>query len=161
MRIDAKGPRGIDRIFGDVALDPLVIADPGPLLCQPAALILHLAGELPGTADHLGDTAHPLAVGAEHGNGTHVVQHILGSDRLRPYAAFGERHILRHRGIQMMTHHDHVEVLIEGIHRIGICRIGRRRQAVRLAGDADDVRGMASAGAFRVIHVDGAAVDCG
>ena len=76
-------------------------------------------------------------------------------------AALGEGDILRNRRIEVMAHHRHVEMLVEGVDRVGIGRIGRRRQAIRLAGDADDVRRMAAAGALGVVHVDGAAADRG
>ena len=76
-------------------------------------------------------------------------------------AAFGERHVFRDRRVEVVTHHRHVEMLVEGVHRVGIGRIGRRRQAIGDAGDADDIGRMAAAGAFGVIHVDGAAADGG
>ena len=43
--------------------------------------------------------------------------------------------------------------------RVGVGRIGGRRQAVGDAGDPDDVGRVAAAGALGVIHVDGAAAD--
>ena len=61
----------------------------------------------------------------------------------------------------MVAHHDHVEMFVEGIAGVGVGRVGRGRQAVGLAGDADDVRRVAAAGALGVIHVDGAALDGG
>ena len=60
-----------------------------------------------------------------------------------------------------MAHHRHVEMFVERVHRVGVGRIGRRRQAIGDAGDADDVGRVAAAGAFGVIHVDGAAADGG
>ena len=74
-------------------------------------------------------------------------------------AAFGKGDILRNRRVEMMAHHRHVEMFVEGVDGVGIGRIGRRRQAVLLAGDADDIGRVAAAGALGVVHVDGAAAD--
>ena len=131
----------------------------GALLGQAAALVLHLRGELPGAADHFVDAPHALAVGAEHRDRAEVVQHVLGGDGLRADARLREGHVLRHRRIQVVADHDHVEVLVEGVDRVGVGRIGRRGQAVHLPGHRDDVGRVAAAGALGVVHVDGAAVD--
>ncbi len=58
-----------------------------------------------------------------------------------------------------MADHHHVEVLVERVHGERVRRVGRGRQAVRLAGDSDDVRRVAAAGALRVVGVDRAAAD--
>ncbi len=89
------------------------------------------------------------------------MQHVLRRDSLRTNAALGECHILGDRRVEVVAHHRHVEVLVEGVHRVGIGGIGRGRQAVRDAGDANDVGRMAAAGSFRVIHVDRAPGDGG
>jgi hypothetical protein len=104
---------------------------------------------------------HALAVGAEHRDGADIVQHVFRGDRLRADAAFGKRHVFGNRRVQVMTHHRHVEVFVEGVHRVGIGRIGRGRQAIRDAGDTDDVGRVAAASAFGVIHVNGAAANGG
>ena len=126
---------------------------------EPAALVLHLAGELPGPADHLADAPHPLAVGAEHRDRADVVQHVLRRHRPLADAALREGHVLRHGRVQVVADHDHVQVLVEGVDRVGVGRVRRRREAVRLAGAADDVGRVPAARALRVIHVDGPAGD--
>ena len=60
-------------------------------------------------------------------------------------------------GTQMMADHEHVQMLIQGVHGEGHRRIGRRRQAVRFAANRDNVRSMAATGAFGMIGVDGSA----
>ena len=40
--VDAKGLRSVDGVFGDVALDAFVVAEPGLFFRQPATLIFHL-----------------------------------------------------------------------------------------------------------------------
>ena len=107
------------------------------------------------------DAAHALAVGAEHGDRADVVQHVLRGNGLGADAAFGERHVFGNSGVEVVAHHRHVEMLVESVHRVGIGRIGRRRQAIGDAGDANDVGRVAAAGAFGVIHVDRAAADGG
>ena len=104
---------------------------------------------------------HALAVGPEHRDGAHVVQHVFRGDGLRPHPRLSEGDIFRHLRIQVMTHHDHVEVLVEGVDGVGVGRVGRGRQAVQVPAAGDDVRGVAAAGAFGVIHVNSAAVDRG
>src|SRR5271168_5235958 len=58
-----------------------------------------------------------------------------------------------------MAHHGHVEVFVEGVHGVGVGRVGGGWQAVGDAGDADNVGRVAAAGALGVVHVDGAAAD--
>ena len=93
MARDAVGDGGIDRVLGDVALDADIVVVAG-LLLQPAALLLHLVGGLPGADHDLADPAHRLAVGRHHREGAHVVQDVLGGDRLLADAALGEGHVL-------------------------------------------------------------------
>ena len=87
------------------------------------------------------------------------MQNILGGDRLLADAAFGEGEILGDRRVEMMAHHQHVEMLVDRVPGEGPRRIGRRRQHVLEARDLDDVRRMAAAGAFGVEGVDGAALE--
>ena len=65
------------------------------------------------------------------------------------------------RRVEVMAHHQHVEMLVERVHREGPRRIGRGRQHVRQARDLDDVGRMAAAGALGVEGVDGAALERG
>ena len=48
-------------------------------------------------------------------------------------ARFGKRDILGNARVEMMTDHQHVEMLVDGVDRERPRRIGRRRQDVRLA----------------------------
>jgi hypothetical protein len=87
------------------------------------------------------------------------MQHVFCSNGLGPDPALGEGDILGNGRIEVMTNHGHVEMFVERIDRVGVGRIGRRRQTVHLAGDANDVGCVATARAFRVIHVNGTAAD--
>ena len=42
-----------------------------------------------------------------------VVQDVLGGDRLAADAALGERDVLGDRRIEVMAHHQHVEMLVD------------------------------------------------
>ena len=90
-----------------------------------------------------------------------VVQDVLGRDGFGANAALGKGHVLRHRPRQVMAHHEHVEMLVDGVDGERPGRIGARRQDVRQAGHADDVGRMAAAGAFGVVGVDRPAADGG
>mmetsp|Transcript_25283 Transcript_25283/g.60025 ORF Transcript_25283/g.60025 Transcript_25283/m.60025 type:complete len:266 (+) Transcript_25283:1040-1837(+) len=55
----------------------------------------------------------------------------------------------------MMAHHEHVNVLVDRVHRVGARGVGRRRDHVRLLADRDDVRRVTTAGPLGVVGVDG------
>jgi len=87
------------------------------------------------------------------------VENILGGDGLAADAALGEGDILDDVRIEMVAHHQHVQMLVERVHRVGPRRVGRGRQHVGLAADADDVGRVAAAGALGMEGVDGAALE--
>ena len=87
------------------------------------------------------------------------MQDVLGRDRLLADAALGECQILGDRRIEVVAHHQHVEMLVDGVARERPRRIGRGRQHILQARDLDDVGRMAAAGAFGVEGVDGAALE--
>ncbi len=60
-----------------------------------------------------------------------------------------------------MAHHEHVEVLVEGVDGVRPGRIGGTGQHIRVRGDGDDVRCVPATGALGVIRVDAAALDRG
>ena len=72
----------------------------------------------------------------------------MSSNRLPPDARLGERQILGNRGIKVMAHHQHVEMLVNGVDGVGHRRIGRRRQEVVAADHPEDVRRMTTARAL-------------
>ena len=59
----------------------------------------------------------------------------------------------------MVAHHQHVEVLVDGVFGVGPRRVGGGRQHVLQSRHLDDVGGVAAAGAFGVEGVDGAALE--
>ena len=124
-----------------------------------AALPLHFVGRLPGSDDHLADATHRLGIGRHHADGAQVVQHVFGGDGFGADAGFGERHIFRNRGTKVMADHQHVQMLVKGIHRERHRRIRRRGQAVRLAANANNVGRVPATGALSMVGVDRASLE--
>ena len=124
-----------------------------------SALPLHFVGRLPGADDHFADPSHGLRIRRHHADRAQIVQNVFRGDGFGADARFGERHVFRNRGTEMMADHQHVQVLVQRIHRERHGRIRRGGKAVRLAADVNDVRRVAAAGAFGVIRVDGAALE--
>ena len=87
------------------------------------------------------------------------MQNILRRDGLLADAAFGKSEIFGDRRIEMVAHHQHIEMLVDGVAGVGPRRIGRRRQHVLQPRHLDDVGRVAAAGAFGVEGVDGAALE--
>ncbi len=127
------GDGGVDGVFGDVAADAQIVVV-AFLAGERAALALHLVGGLPGANDRLADPAHGLAVGRDHGEGAEVVQDVLGGDGLLADAALGEGDVLGDARIQVMADHQHVQMLVHGIHREG--RVGLVEDGSTLASPA-------------------------
>ena len=82
----------VDREFGDIAFDTCVVM-PVAVTGQRAALLFHFVRGLPATHDDLADTAHGLAVGAEHADRAQVVKYVFGCNRFAPYAALSKGQI--------------------------------------------------------------------
>ena len=89
------------------------------------------------------------------------MQDVLGRDGLAADAALGEGDVLGDVGVEVVAHHQHVEMLFQRVDREGPRRVGGGRQHVREARHLDDVGRMAAAGAFGVEGVDGAALEGG
>ena len=53
------------------------------------------------------------------------MQDVLGCDRLAPNPAFRKRKVFSNRCIEVMTHHQHVEMFIERIDRERTGWVGR------------------------------------
>ena len=157
------GDRRIDRHLGDVALEPGVViaaaARTGGVFRQGAPLHLHLVGGLEGADDHLTDPAHGLGIAGNDAEGADVVEDVLGGDRFAADARFGKGHVLGNARIEVVAHHQHVEVLLQRVARIGAGWVGAAGQHIGLPADANDVGGVATAGPFGVEGVDGAAGD--
>jgi hypothetical protein len=50
------------------------------------------------------------------GKRAHVVQDVLGGDGFLADAAFGEGHVLGDRLVEVVAHHEHVEMLLQRVH---------------------------------------------
>ena len=60
-----------------------------------------------------------------------------------------------------MAHHQHVEVIVEGVAGVVMCRVGATGKQVGLPADFDDVWCMATARPLCMKGMDRAAFDCG
>ena len=133
----------VNRIFSDISFDSEVIIIlikisfakskmTGILLffsrCiwhKMTALSFHFIGSLPSTNNDFSHTSHCLRVTTHHGDSACVVQNIFSSNGLFTNTTFSERHIFCDSRTQMMTDHQHIKMLIDGIHREGPRRVGR------------------------------------
>jgi hypothetical protein len=82
------------------------------------------------------------------------VQDIFGRDRFTPDPALGKGQILGDRCIQVVAHHQHVEVFVERVDRKGSGRVGRRGQHIRLTDHLQNIGRVPTAGALGVIGVN-------
>ena len=138
LAVKPVGDRRADRIFRDIAARPGVVRAPGAAAVrgdrsvagQGSAAFLHHVRGLPGAQHHLADPAHRLGVRADHGNGPHVMQDVLGRDRRRADPRLGEREVLGDGGVQVVADHEHVEVLVDGVDRVRTGRVGGGGQYV-------------------------------
>ena len=151
--------RGVDGVFGDVALDAEIVVVLAFVLRQRAALLLHLVGGLPGANDHFAEPAHGLRIRRHHRERAEIVQDVFGRNGLFTDPAFGKGEIFRDRRVEMVTHHQHVEMFVDGVAGERPRRIGRGRQHVLQARNFNDVRRMTAAGAFGMEGVNGTALE--
>ena len=105
----------IDSIFGDIATNSEIVRIAATILGQSAPSLTHGVSKLPTASDGFTDAPHPLAVGTDRADRSHVVQDVLGGDRLASDAALGERDVLRDVLVEVVAYHEHVEVLIDGV----------------------------------------------
>mmetsp|Transcript_4918 Transcript_4918/g.11772 ORF Transcript_4918/g.11772 Transcript_4918/m.11772 type:complete len:412 (-) Transcript_4918:759-1994(-) len=150
---------GVDRVLCNVALDPSVVVALTLVFSKLPPLSLHLCSRLPRPSAHLPDAPHGLGVGRHDGDSAHVMQHILGSNGGTPDARFGKGDVLGNVGVEVVAHHEHVDVFVNGIASVGAGRIGGRWNDVGVAADGDNVRGVPSAGSLRVVRVDGPSLE--
>ena len=61
--------------------------------------------------DDFTDTSHGLRIARHHAKHAQVMQDIFGSNRLGANPALREGYILRYLRIQMVAHHEHIQVL--------------------------------------------------
>ena len=124
-----------------------------------ASLFPHLMSRLPGPDDDLSDATHGLAVARHHADRAQVMKNIFRGDRLAANAAFGKGDVFRDFRIEVVTNHEHVEMLIQRIDGERTCWISRAGKNIGLSTDSDDIRSMSSTRPFRVISMDGSALE--
>ena len=148
------GNRRVDRILRHIPARAPVVMQAlrrlNTMFGQMPPLELHLVRRLPGADDHFAHPPHGLRIGRHNTDGAHIVQDILGRNRLTADTRLGEGDVFRHARVQVVADHEHVEMLIHRIDRERHGGIRRRRQYVRLTAHFNDVRRMSAAGAFRM-----------
>ncbi len=157
---DAVGNRRVDGVLGDVAFGAEVVIA-FAVARQSPALFFHLVGGLPGTCDHLANPPHGLAVGADHRERAEVMKDVFGGNRLATDAAFGKGHVFGNARVQVMAHHQHVQVFVDGVAGERPGWVGGAGQHVGEATGLDDVWRVTATGTFGVVGVDGAALEGG
>ena len=152
----AMGDGRVDRVLGDVAADAqvVVLAASSPASRPRCSFILCAVCQV----RVITSPTRPMAwLSLEMMQmAPEVVQDILGGDGLAADAALGEGDVLGDVLVEVVTHHEHVEVLVEGVHRQRSRGVGAAGDDVGLAAHAEDVGGVAAAGALGVVGVDGA-----
>ena len=165
---DAVGNRGVDGELGHIAFDAAVVVSVAVAHQtirakggQFAALLFHFVRGLPAAHDDLAHTAHGLRVRREHADRTEVVQDVFGSDGFFADAALSKRQIFGDGRIQVVAHHQHVHVFVQGVDGVGACGVGGGGQHIGLAHHFQNVRCMAATRALGMESVDGAPLECG
>lgn len=153
--------RRVDGVLADIPLDAEVIRARPLILGQVAALHLVLVRRIPCAQDDLTTAAHSLRVGGHHADGAEVVQHVLGGDGFGADARLGKRHVLGDVLGQVMTHHQHVQVLVQRVARVGARRVRAAGQHVGVLHHADDVGCVPTARTLGVVRVDGPPLERG
>ena len=147
------GDSRVDSILGNIPFDTVVIISL-IVQIQCAPLFLHFICCLPCTGDNLTNSSHGLGVGTHHGKNTHVVQHILCRNRLRTDTAVGKSHIFFVIFIQVMAHHQHIQMLVNSVAGKWHGRIGRRWQHIFTGCCPYDIRCMTAAGTFCMVSMN-------
>ncbi len=128
---------------------------PRRIATQAAALHFHFVRGLPGAGDHLTNTPHCLGIGRNHRERAKVMQNIFRSDGFAANTRFRKRDIFRNGWVEMVAHHQHVEMFIDGIHSVRACRISRRGQHIRQPTGSDNIWCVTATRTFGVIGVNG------
>ena len=155
---DTVRQRRVNGVFGDVALHAKVVVI-ASLFRQCAALHLHAVRHLPGAENHFAHAAHRLGIRGGQRECADIVQHIFRSDGFPANARFGKSHILGDIRVEVVADHQHIEMFIDGIDRIGQGRVGGGGQNIRVRTGGNNIRRVAATGPFRVEGMDGAPAD--
>ena len=111
----AAGDCWVDGVFGYVSEGAEVVGCGVEVRFELAELGFHFVGGLPGAGDYFSDAAHGLTVAGHDGKSTEVVKAVFGGDRFRTDAGLGEGHVFGDFRVEVMAHHEHVEMLVDGV----------------------------------------------
>lgn len=114
----------IHSILAHIAPHPEIIRIRALILRQLTPLEFILMRSIPRPQNNLTTAAHSLRIRTHHADGAHILQHILRGNRLGANPRLRKRHVLGDILRQVMTHHQHVEVLVERV-------LGKRTRGIR------------------------------
>ena len=122
--IPRRGDRRVDGVLRDVAAGALFVGRGSASPTDPA--LLHHVRDLPGPGHH--SPIRPIACASDEVDRqrAHVVQKVFGGNRGRGNATRRTRGP-RARSFQVVAHHQHVQVLVEGVdgvRRVGFVELG-------------------------------------
>mmetsp|Transcript_16537 Transcript_16537/g.24247 ORF Transcript_16537/g.24247 Transcript_16537/m.24247 type:complete len:227 (-) Transcript_16537:16-696(-) len=161
---------GVNGVFGNVSFDSFVVhllvhissivVDVlngvfGFVLRKLSSLNLHFMSGLPRAGDSLANPPHGLCIARNNANRSHIMQYILRRNGLRTNPTLRKADILLKTFIQMMTHHEHIQMLIHGIPRVWTGGVGAAGQHVGFPRHTNDIGCVSSTGSLGVIRVDG------
>src|SRR5690242_14526866 len=121
----ALGDSRIDGVLADVSLHSEVIRTCAFILFEVAALHLVLVRRVPCSQNDLTAATHGLRIRRHHRDGAKIVKHVFCSNRLGTNTRLGKCYIFWDILRQVMTYHQHVQMLVQGVAGVRSRRICR------------------------------------
>ena len=150
------GDGGIDGVFGEIAFNTGIVMML-TVFGQWPTLPFHFVSRLPTPQNGFSHSAHRLRIRGHHRKRTKIVQNILCCDGFAPNTAFGKRDILGNARVEVMTHHQHIEMFVNGIDGKRTGGISGTGQHIQFAAGFNNIWCVSTTGALGVIGMDGAA----
>ncbi len=88
------------------------------------------------------------------------MKNILGGNGFATNAGIGKGHVFRNIRVEVVTDHQHIEMLVNRVDRVGPRWIRRRWQHMGFATGTDNIRRVATTGALGVIGMNGSPLKC-
>lgn len=121
---EALGQGRVDGVLAHIAFHPKVVCACPNVFLQRPPLRFILVSCVPSPENDLAASPHGLRVGAHHADGAEVVKHVLCGNSLVANPALGEGDIFGDVSRQVVADHEHVQVLVEGVHGVWPSRVG-------------------------------------
>ena len=88
------------------------------------------------------------------------MQHVLCRDSFLTDTGISKSHVLRKIRVQVVAHHNHVEVLVHGVNGVRQRGVSGRRQHIRQTRNLQNIGGVATASALSVEGVNDPVLEC-